>query len=252
MADTQRLSDRLCAALKAIERIEKRGHNDKFNYDFATESDIADGVRAALSDQGIALQVAVVSVEMRELGKTSSGSVMWLTTAKMELSLRAGDECWTSTFYGTGTDTGDKGLYKAITGGVKYFLLKTLLIPTGDDPEREQETVKPAAPRQAAAPKSAPNQPPAPASTTDTGEVFSVVKVYDSKKPYGVVFSDDVKATTFDGDVRDQAKDAAELGYEVRRQLTTKEKDGRTFTNLIALWPVESSPPPPDDDPTPF
>ena len=36
---------------------------------------------------------------------------------------------------GYGTDKEDKGGYKAMTGGEKYFLLKTFLIPTGDDPE---------------------------------------------------------------------------------------------------------------------
>mgnify|MGYP003647194857 CR=1 FL=1 len=35
-----------------------------------------------------------------------------------------------------GYDKGDKGLYKAYTGAVKYNLMKTFLIPTGDDPER--------------------------------------------------------------------------------------------------------------------
>ena len=37
---------------------------------------------------------------------------------------------------GQGADKGDKGLYKAITGGIKYFIMKTFLLPTGDDPEK--------------------------------------------------------------------------------------------------------------------
>ena len=39
------------------------------------------------------------------------------------------------TWSGSGTDTVDKGLYKAITGGIKYVLNTNFLIPTGDDPE---------------------------------------------------------------------------------------------------------------------
>ena len=35
-----------------------------------------------------------------------------------------------------GADTGDKALYKAYTSGVKYFLLKTFLLPTDDDVEQ--------------------------------------------------------------------------------------------------------------------
>ncbi len=40
---------------------------------------------------------------------------------------------------GQGTDTGDKGVYKAITGAIKYVFMKTFLIPTGDDPENDSK-----------------------------------------------------------------------------------------------------------------
>ena len=36
---------------------------------------------------------------------------------------------------GQGADKGDKGCYKAFTGGYKTFLMKMFMIPTGDDPE---------------------------------------------------------------------------------------------------------------------
>ncbi len=35
---------------------------------------------------------------------------------------------------------GDKGIYKAMTGGLKYALLSLFLIPTTDDPERDALT----------------------------------------------------------------------------------------------------------------
>lgn len=44
---------------------------------------------------------------------------------------------------GEGMDTGDKAIYKAITGAQKYVLMKTFLIPTGDDPELEELPQKP-------------------------------------------------------------------------------------------------------------
>ena len=37
---------------------------------------------------------------------------------------------------GQGADKGDKGVYKAITGAIKYVYMKTFNIPTGDDPEK--------------------------------------------------------------------------------------------------------------------
>jgi hypothetical protein len=39
---------------------------------------------------------------------------------------------------GTGEDNSDKGTYKGITGGLKYILMKTFLIYTGDDPENAE------------------------------------------------------------------------------------------------------------------
>ena len=39
---------------------------------------------------------------------------------------------------GEGRDPGDKGPYKAMTGALKYALLQSFLIATGDDPEDER------------------------------------------------------------------------------------------------------------------
>lgn len=38
---------------------------------------------------------------------------------------------------GQGADTSDKGVYKAITGAVKYILMKTFFLATGDDAEKD-------------------------------------------------------------------------------------------------------------------
>lgn len=41
--------------------------------------------------------------------------------------------------FGFGEDSGDKAIYKAITGAIKYFGSENFLVSTGDDPEREDE-----------------------------------------------------------------------------------------------------------------
>ncbi len=65
-----------------------------------------------------------------------------LTTVKMTFTFVDGEsgEQYSVTYYGTGDDKGDKGVYKAYTGCLKYFLMKTFLVPTGDDPEADSET----------------------------------------------------------------------------------------------------------------
>ncbi len=43
----------------------------------------------------------------------------------------------TGPFVGQGEDSGDKGVWKAVTGAIKYVLTSNFLIPTGDDPEND-------------------------------------------------------------------------------------------------------------------
>lgn len=44
--------------------------------------------------------------------------------------------------YGEGIDKGDKAIYKAMTGAVKYFLANTFLVATGDDAEANSPAEK--------------------------------------------------------------------------------------------------------------
>ena len=119
--------------MAAIERIPKRGHNDFHHYDFVTEADILTAIRHELASRHVMLLPAITGTARDAVGE--KGSV--LTTLTMEFTFVDGDtgEAITRTWIGAGTDKEDKGAYKAMTGGEKYFLLKTFLIPTGDDPE---------------------------------------------------------------------------------------------------------------------
>jgi hypothetical protein len=42
-------------------------------------------------------------------------------------------------FIGTGADSNDKGVYKALTGGGKQVMCNTFQIPSGDDPEKDKD-----------------------------------------------------------------------------------------------------------------
>ena len=125
------LATKLVAAGKAIGHISKTGRNDFHKYDYVTDADVMDKAGAALDEQGIATFVNIRDVQ-HEFGDTGTvfttvlGDVTWMDDTGAAI---------VTGFAGTGTDKGDKGYYKAVTGGVKYCFLKTLRIPTGDDPE---------------------------------------------------------------------------------------------------------------------
>lgn len=139
-----RLAAKLAAVMAAVERIPKRGTNEHFNYKFATEADIADAIRKELSERHVILVPSVLGCErevIAEKTKTYGGETKvqrtWLTTIRMRFTFFDGEssDSITREWMGCGSDGDDKGLYKAMTGGEKFFLLKTFLVPTGDDPE---------------------------------------------------------------------------------------------------------------------
>lgn len=141
MSDTpQKLIAKLADVMKAVERVPKRGRNDFHKYDYATEADIAATVRKELSERHVMLIPSITGEERHSVGE--KGSV--LTVLHMEMQFIDGEtgETLTKPWRGYGTDKEDKGGYKAMTGGEKYFLLKTFLVPTGDDPERTEKPEK--------------------------------------------------------------------------------------------------------------
>lgn len=118
---------KLTEVMASIDRIEKRGYNAHFDYNYPLEADVLDAVRAQLAERHVLVLPEVLS--QRREGK--------LTFASMRFTFIDGDsdERLPLLWEGQGDDNADKGIWKAITGSVKYFLLKAFLIPTGDDPE---------------------------------------------------------------------------------------------------------------------
>lgn len=158
--EPRRLVAKLAEVMQAVDRIKKRGHNAFHNYDYATEADIVEAVRHEMASRFLMLIPEVVHLATQELGPNKKGDPRDpLTVLTMRFTFMDGEtgESISRQWFGVGQDGGDKGVYKAMTGAEKYFLMKTFLIPTGDDPEqdskddkgavkeREAATVKPTA-----------------------------------------------------------------------------------------------------------
>lgn len=125
--------------------VEKKGRNSFFNYDYARETDILDAVRSKLAENGIFVFTSIESMDLRETGKrTRDGSPVNMVTVRTKHVFRDGETGESAEVFGTGSgeDAGDKAVYKAITGAMKYFISKNFLISTGDDPEKDSETEK--------------------------------------------------------------------------------------------------------------
>lgn len=123
----------------AVDRIAKNGHNDHFNYDFATESDIAAAVRKEMAARSLMMFPNVVNTQWEKVPRKNGETK--LCTLTVEFTIEDGDSGETRRFtvLGQGEDSLDKATYKAMTGAEKYALLKLFMIPTGDDPEKDSE-----------------------------------------------------------------------------------------------------------------
>jgi hypothetical protein len=134
------LLGKLLNAAKAIQKIDKRGTHTQ-GYSYVQAVDVVRTVREELFKRGVIVVPGATGAEHHEY-KSSNGKAAFLTT--LTLNYRFIEQTTGASieipWVGVGADTGgDKGVYKAYTGGLKYALLSLFLIPTTDlnDPERD-------------------------------------------------------------------------------------------------------------------
>ena len=130
------LAGKLAEVMGEIGYITKGGTNSAQGYKYVMASQVADAIREKLSAKGIAIIPG--DIEKLSEGASASGKQVILTF-KYSWHLIDGESGEKLTIYslGSGADSGDKHVYKATTGALKYALLTTFLIPTGDDPEND-------------------------------------------------------------------------------------------------------------------
>ena len=136
------------AVMADVTHIEKGGWNDYHNYAYATDEDVLDAVHKALVSHGLVFLPGMVEV-IQDENKTLARFEFQIVDAE------TGD-CITLPWHGEANDTQDKGVSKAATAAVKYFWLKTLLIPTGqkeDDPDAKSPATQSTRKRSSKAPR---------------------------------------------------------------------------------------------------
>lgn len=138
--NVSKLLQKISKISENISSIPKNGLNTTFGYNYVTERDVVETLRTVLHKEGVVLIPSVVSTTEREI-LNKGGDRTTITKVRMSYTFLDAETggYLTTYFEGEGEDAYDKGIYKAITGCQKYALLKTFLIPTGDDPENEGE-----------------------------------------------------------------------------------------------------------------
>lgn len=126
----------LAAVMGAMKRVPKDGMNKFHGYQYATAADVADAIRGELASHNIAFFAEMLEAEIKD--------GVWEVT--FEFTFACGEtgatvaKRWRSeaqAMNNKGRD--DKGLNKAATAAEKYFLLKTFIVSTGDEPDPDAD-----------------------------------------------------------------------------------------------------------------
>jgi len=149
-AKPKNIVQKLAEVMGALDKpLAKSEFNKQQKYAFVSESAISAAVRPLLAERSIWIWSSEVERETFPLYETSSGLQMWLTRVTMQYRFmdgETGEVSETQTYSGQGADIGDKGLPKAQSMALKYFLLKTFMLSTGkDDAEADENVDKQAA-----------------------------------------------------------------------------------------------------------
>lgn len=134
MSENIKILGKLHLIMSEINYIQKDKSNEFHKYNYASEKAIKETLQPKLIEHKVLLQVNVTN-------QIVQGNLTIADFSYAFHDIESG-ESLEGTFAGQGEDKLDKGIYKAITGAIKYILTSTFLIPTGDDPEANNSAEK--------------------------------------------------------------------------------------------------------------
>lgn len=119
---------------------EKDGKNRHQSYEYITEKQYKNNFKVALAAAGLDFKSSIL--EYQFIPQISDKMNMVIAKFQFEIIDRETDEREIYQAFGSGADTGDKGLYKAYTGAIKYFLANNYLVAEGNDPENDETEMR--------------------------------------------------------------------------------------------------------------
>lgn len=133
---------RLADVVGDMGHIEKNGHNSSQNYDYVQASDVLAAVRPLFLKHGLVVVPDVGTLHSIDPSPKGTQLITTVGITFTVVNVDTPEERFTFNSIGSGADSNDKGVFKAITGGIKYGLMELLMLSTGDDPERDTGTVE--------------------------------------------------------------------------------------------------------------
>lgn len=137
------LFKRLVKVMGSVDKITKSGDNEGQNYQYATEADLITALKASLIAEDIFIfsgsetKEVVKLLQFDKYNKRDKETVVAVVNTTHTFACGITGATFEVGGTGVGWDSHDKGVYKALTGAMKYFLMKNFLIATEDDPEKD-------------------------------------------------------------------------------------------------------------------
>ena len=129
------LHEKLLEIMKKVQYLSKDGKVEfaQTKYKALTEEKITSAIRPFLEELG----VVIYPIHQEH---TRAGTLSTVNVTYRIVNVEKADDYIEVVSSGTGVDTQDKGVGKAMTYAYKYMLLRTFAIPTGEDPDKVATT----------------------------------------------------------------------------------------------------------------
>lgn len=136
-AKPKTLLRRLHAIQGEVEDMKKEGWNDFSKYQYLTASQVVSRIKELMDKHGVLFAYSTELLRFEEVGKSQKAAIV-----KIDYTFfNADDEkdVLKGRFDSLAGDTGDKQVFKAVTGGIKYIFTGTFCIANEDDPEKDKQ-----------------------------------------------------------------------------------------------------------------
>ena len=144
---------RISAVMAEVGAIEKTGQNTQQGYGYVELREVKAQMQPLLVKHGLAV-VPHHEILTTETVPTRSGGQLHVTTIRSTLTIvnvETPTETVVAEVIGCGSDSGDKAIYKAMSGSEKYLYGQTFCLAFGDDAEKDSHERGKAAPAPAPA-----------------------------------------------------------------------------------------------------
>lgn len=142
--EVNQIAKKVNLVMQEVEKVHKDGTNTFQRYKYVSEANVVAKLREAFVSHGLIAIPFMTLTEDIDAGATKQGTSQVRTNVEIVYQLMDIDsgQYLLTCVAGSGIDSGDKGIYKALTGANKYFLFKTFQIETSDDPEQPNQIDK--------------------------------------------------------------------------------------------------------------